>query len=595
MQLSLYALNGDINHDGIVDGYDLILLARAFGSRSGDRHFNIYADLTASSTVDGEDLSILASNFGKRGNDNCFQLIVNSGKTYDSDFSSLTEKTLPYSSGNNIQRYKYVDIANEVTTGKGISHGDRILLNLFDDSRYYARIDRINTNINGTLAIRARIENLRYGYCIISTTDGMSLSSINMPERNEYYIITNIPGENIHILMEVDAECSAYLQESNPLLPPSETDFETSQQESIKRLVESAGLGPEDYASIDMMVVYTPAAASWASNNGGIDNIISQAIEKAQLTLENSMIKARANLVWSSRVDYTESGSSAADLYRFTASAVFNPFGEYYDGYLIPGYMDEIHEWRDTSGADLCSLFAYVDDTGGLGFLLNTASGRPQYGFSLTRVQQAGFSYTHIHETGHNMGAHHPKDQLESPGPGLFSYSAGWRWTGDNNGKYCSVMTYSSGEYFADGVDHVNVAYFSNPEILHYGAATGHPQDGDNARTLREVKHVVAEYRNTSGRPPDAPSDVGVTVTGPNSVRIAWNDNSTNESGFEIEMRIKGDDDYHNIGSTGSNITSFSYSGITSNNIYYFRVRAYNDIGYSEYAASLPVAIGMGW
>jgi hypothetical protein len=39
------------------------------------------------------------------------------------------------------------------------------------------------------------------------------------------------------------------------------------------------------------------------------------------------------------------------------------------------------------------------------------------------------------------------------------------------------------------------VAHFSNPDISHLDAATGHATEGDNARTLREIKHVVAAYR----------------------------------------------------------------------------------------------------
>ncbi len=60
-----YALRGDINQDGIVDGYDLIILARTFGLKLGEKGYNMIADLTGSGKVDGEDLSILAGNFGR--------------------------------------------------------------------------------------------------------------------------------------------------------------------------------------------------------------------------------------------------------------------------------------------------------------------------------------------------------------------------------------------------------------------------------------------------------------------------------------------------------------------------------------------------
>ncbi len=57
---------GDINGDYMVDGQDLIILSRAFGSVKGiDDYYYINADLDNNGVIDGEDLSILASNFGR--------------------------------------------------------------------------------------------------------------------------------------------------------------------------------------------------------------------------------------------------------------------------------------------------------------------------------------------------------------------------------------------------------------------------------------------------------------------------------------------------------------------------------------------------
>ncbi len=58
-------LAGDITRDGRVDGYDLVGLAMAFGSRKGSSRYQGYADLDDDGFVDGSDLAILASNFGK--------------------------------------------------------------------------------------------------------------------------------------------------------------------------------------------------------------------------------------------------------------------------------------------------------------------------------------------------------------------------------------------------------------------------------------------------------------------------------------------------------------------------------------------------
>lgn len=57
---------GDIDGSGLVDGWDLIILAQAFGSGTGSTRYNDDADLNFDGVVDGADLSLLAANFGKR-------------------------------------------------------------------------------------------------------------------------------------------------------------------------------------------------------------------------------------------------------------------------------------------------------------------------------------------------------------------------------------------------------------------------------------------------------------------------------------------------------------------------------------------------
>jgi hypothetical protein len=59
--------DADIDDDGLVDGQDLILLALAFGSSTGDARFVPKADIDGSGTIDGSDLALLAAVFGRTG------------------------------------------------------------------------------------------------------------------------------------------------------------------------------------------------------------------------------------------------------------------------------------------------------------------------------------------------------------------------------------------------------------------------------------------------------------------------------------------------------------------------------------------------
>ena len=58
-------LVGDINGDGKVDGRDIALIARAFGSYPGHPRWNATDDLNGDGKVNGLDIAIVAMNFGK--------------------------------------------------------------------------------------------------------------------------------------------------------------------------------------------------------------------------------------------------------------------------------------------------------------------------------------------------------------------------------------------------------------------------------------------------------------------------------------------------------------------------------------------------
>jgi hypothetical protein len=56
--------NPDINRSDRVDGFDLVELARRFGTNLGDPEFDLAADLFPSNSIDGDDLMVLANFFG---------------------------------------------------------------------------------------------------------------------------------------------------------------------------------------------------------------------------------------------------------------------------------------------------------------------------------------------------------------------------------------------------------------------------------------------------------------------------------------------------------------------------------------------------
>ncbi len=80
------------------------------------------------------------------------------------------------------------------------------------------------------------------------------------------------------------------------------------------------------------------------------------------------------------------------------------------------------------------------------------------------------------------------------------------------------------------------------------------------------------------GSPPAAPTALGATSAGTNSINLAWSDNSTDETGFRIERKI-GAGAYATVTTTTANVTSFADTGLSHSTTYTYRVFAINTNG----------------
>ncbi len=190
---------------------------------------------------------------------------------------------------------------------------------------------------------------------------------------------------------------------------------------------------------IDIMLVYDTTATTWVTNNGGISAFSQDAVSRMNQAMVNSGIDLTFNLVHSMSTTYTTTSSST------------NPLREDLEALQAgTGPLADVHSARETYHADLVSMlvdhgsaYGYV----GLGYILNSWNGSPNYGFSVCAIRSVEISHTLIHEVGHNLGAHHAKSQAADPGPNQYldnQYSAGWYFTGTNASDYHTIMAYSS-------------------------------------------------------------------------------------------------------------------------------------------------------
>jgi hypothetical protein len=87
---------------------------------------------------------------------------------------------------------------------------------------------------------------------------------------------------------------------------------------------------------------------------------------------------------------------------------------------------------------------------------------------------------------------------------------------------------------------------------------------------------TVTEPSGTGTSAPAAPSNLTATAVDPNDIRLNWQDNSDNETGFEINNGVVSRD-------VGANSTTYTWGGLAPGTYMCFHIRAYNNAGDSAW------------
>jgi hypothetical protein len=83
---------------------------------------------------------------------------------------------------------------------------------------------------------------------------------------------------------------------------------------------------------------------------------------------------------------------------------------------------------------------------------------------------------------------------------------------------------------------------------------------------------------------PIAPSNLSATAASSSQINLSWQDKSDDEEGFKIEQRVGTSGFYSQIGTVSAGVLTFQITGLTCATIYYYRVRANNSAGDSDYS-----------
>jgi len=332
----------------------------------------------------------------------------------------------------------------------------------------------------------------------------------------------------------------------------------------------------------DLLVVYTPKAKS-ELGQAVLESAILNAVNAANQAYQNSKIDLRLNLVRQQEIQYIESTSLHTDLERLRK--------------VSDGYMNEVHGLRDQYGADLVALVRWYNHDGLCGMALGLRKVNP-YDVDYTSAARTTFSVnsasggclsdqTLAHEIGHNQGNAH--DRANTEGGGLYPYSYGFRRCVDDGKGFGDIMSYWEG---CPGFKRIN--YFSNPNVSYNGFATGIAYEtspstsADTARSMNNTAARIQAVRATVTRVPSRPTGLATTTVYSRQLALKWVDNSTEESGYHVERSSDGVN-FTEVASLKYNATAYTSTGLTAGTWYWFRVRAYNGAGNSEYSDVLSV------
>jgi outer membrane protein assembly factor BamB len=115
----------------------------------------------------------------------------------------------------------------------------------------------------------------------------------------------------------------------------------------------------------------------------------------------------------------------------------------------------------------------------------------------------------------------------------------------------------------------------------YYYRVKAYNQGGESAysNTVETVTNPLA---------PAAPTNLEAEVISSSEIKLTWNDNSDNEVGFKIERKTDSTD-WDEIKTVEANTITYTDTELTSNTRYYYRVKAYNQGGESNYSNMISI------
>ncbi len=129
---------------------------------------------------------------------------------------------------------------------------------------------------------------------------------------------------------------------------------------------------------------------------------------------------------------------------------------------------------------------------------------------------------------------------------------------------------------------------FDNFLLYTFKSDVSVPRGHQLSPTTRTINYW-RDFKVTNTEAPSAPGSIQYSNVTNSSASLKWQDNSNIEYGFEIYRSQSENDGFSLICTTTSNVTSYIDRNLESGKTYYYRIRAFNDAGPSDYAQTTSV------
>ena len=153
--------------------------------------------------------------------------------------------------------------------------------------------------------------------------------------------------------------------------------------------------------------------------------------------------------------------------------------------------------------------------------------------------------------------------------------------TVNNNFLQGATSRNSSAMTLQAGVYPIAIAYFQQGGGYSMTIQWKTPSSGGSFVTI--PNSAFSETAAVNGTVPAYPTNETATALSYNSIKLAWTDNSNNETGFEVYRSTSSNGAYGIVGTTKAGATSYVDSGLQAATTYYYKVQAVNTYGGSGY------------